>query len=78
MGEEGGGVCELECPKCKKAWGRMKFEYGGGVKPSDVKILSGRRKKLKEGDPLECSECGFTYTTWDVVLAIATAEKKGA
>ena len=78
MGEEGGGVCELECPKCKKTWGKMKFEYGGCVKPRDIKILRGRRKKIQDGDSLECTECGFQYTNWDVMLAIATAKTERA
>jgi len=71
MGEKGGGVCELECPKCNKSWGRMKFKYGGDVKAKDVTIMAGKKRKLKDGDPLACSLCGHEYTNYDILLAIA-------
>jgi uncharacterized C2H2 Zn-finger protein len=65
------GSCVLRCPKCKKAFGKMRFTYGGYVKASNVTITAGKKRKLKDGDVLACSLCDFEMSNWDVMLCIA-------
>jgi hypothetical protein len=63
--------CDLTCPKCHELWGKLSFQYESKVSASDVKIVAGKKKKLKNGDDLKCNLCGHPYTNWDVMLAIA-------
>ena len=62
--------CDLNCPKCKKLWGKLSFQYDSHVNASNVKVLAGKKKKFKKGDDLACTLCGHSYTNYDVYLAI--------
>ena len=68
--------CKLICPKCKKYWAVLKFDFGSYAKPSDVTIVSGTRKKFKKQDSLLCSLCGYEYTNHDVILSINDPAKE--
>ena len=68
--------CELHCPKCKKHWADMKYNYGEAVSASDITIVLGKKKKLKDGESLACSGCSHEYTSFDVMLAIAEHGKQ--
>jgi uncharacterized protein (DUF983 family) len=62
--------CTLECPRCKKVWGKLSYEFESYVKASDVKVIAGKHKKFRAGDSLACTCCGHEYTNYDVYLAI--------
>ena len=68
-------TCFLECPACKKVWGKMKFRYESRINASDVTVTAGRKKKFKNGEDLKCSCCGYAYKMSDVFLAIAASEE---
>ena len=67
----GKNTCNLECPKCRKVWATMKYEFDSRVNASDVKIIAGKKKKFKNGDALTCTLCAHEYSGYDVMLAIA-------
>ena len=69
-------TCKIVCPKCHRYWADIKYDFGGTVKHTNVKIVSGNKKKLKKNDNLACSLCGYEHTNWDVILSIAN-EKPG-
>lgn len=62
--------CDLTCPKCKKLWGQLAYEFDSFVKPSDIKVVAGKRKKFKDGEDLACTCCGHPYTNYDLFLSI--------
>lgn len=68
-------IADLECPKCKEVWGRMRFDFEKPVLASDVTILKGKKKKLKNGEALACTMCGHEMTNWDVILSIHASQK---
>jgi uncharacterized protein YbaR (Trm112 family) len=63
-------ICELECPKCHKKWAKLRYDFEKEVRASDVTVIAGAKKRLKNGDALSCSLCGHEYTNWDIILAI--------
>ena len=67
-------TCILECPSCKRKWAELSYQYNSMVKSTDVRVLDG--KSFKDGDDLICSSCQYKYTNWDIVLAIANANKQ--
>ena len=68
--------CKLCCPKCHVHWGNMKFQYNSRVKASDITVIAGKHKRLKDGDALKCTSCGYCYTDWDVMLAVAESGRE--
>lgn len=64
-------TCDLECPKCHKLWGKMKYDFDTMVRASDIRVVDGKKKKFRDGDSLECTCCGYEYNNYDVMLAIA-------
>ena len=66
---------KLECPRCHGEWAELSYEYNSMAKPEDVRVLDGSKKFGKE-DSLVCTFCSYGYTNWDIMLAIAGANKK--
>jgi len=64
---------KLVCPKCGTFWATLDTKDTPSISAKHVKIVTGRRKKLKDGDSLKCSSCSYEYTTWDIILAIANS-----
>ena len=67
----GKATCKLECPKCHKVWGKMKYQFDSRVSAADIIVTAGKKKKFKNGDDLACTLCQHPYTNYDVMLAIA-------
>ena len=70
------------CPRCHESWSEIKFDSEDMlVLPKNIKILKGKKKtEYKDGEDLECSCCGYKYTTWDMLLSvfhIVNAEELG-
>ena len=66
---------KLVCPKCHIFFGEMDFSDYPDISAKHIRILHGRRKKLRDGASLACSECGYEFTTWDIVLVGAAPER---
>lgn len=67
-------IRNLVCPKCHRFWATMDFSEYPNLKARHVKIVAGSNGKLRDGQDLRCSLCGYSYTTWDIVLAGASPE----
>lgn len=59
----------LVCPKCHRFWAQLDFGDYPDFRAKHVKIVWGKRKKMRDGDSLRCTDCGYEYLTADVVLA---------
>lgn len=66
---------KLICPKCHVYFGDLDYTDYPNIGAKHVKIVHGRRSKMRDGASLACSGCGYEYTTWDIVLAGAAPEQ---
>jgi uncharacterized protein YbaR (Trm112 family) len=66
-------TCKLLCPKCREHFANLKFAYDTQIDPEDIEVLKGDHKFVK-GEDLACTLCKYTYTSWDIYLAIAEAK----
>ena len=60
----------MECPRCHKEFATLKWEEGKPVSANGIKVIEGN-KKFKPNETLACTSCGYEYTNWDVMLALA-------
>ena len=68
-------TCKLVCPKCKEHFANLKFDYDAQIDPEDIEVLKGDKKTFQKGEDLACVLCKYTYTSWDIYLAIAEAQE---
>jgi uncharacterized protein YbaR (Trm112 family) len=68
---------KLICPKCHKFFGTMDTKDWPDIAAKHIKIVAGKRRKLKDGDPLSCSLCNYVYNTHDIILAGVSPDHKG-
>jgi hypothetical protein len=66
-------VKKIICPKCQDHWGDISIDDrpAGMVKPRDIKIIKGKKKRFANGEDLACPICGYAMTSWDMILLLA-------
>lgn len=69
-------IRNLVCPKCSRFFATMETKRWPDISCSDIKIVAGTRKKLKDGDSLACSLCRYEFNTHDVILAAASPPRQ--
>jgi len=70
-------IKKLICPKCHTYWADFDYTDYPNLSSKHLKVLAGNRRKLKDGQSLECSCCSYPYTTWDIVIAGADTPQEG-
>ena len=70
-------IRKMICPRCHKYFGSLDTTDWPDISPKHIKIVAGKKRKLKDGSSLACSLCNYEYTTHDIILVGVSPSHQG-